>query len=194
MGCSNPHPHCQIWACSFFPSEPKLKDEKLRAYYQQHKRPLLDDYVRKELEKRERIVVENPDWLVVVPFWATWPFETMMISKNGNKRISDLTTQQINNLSIIMKELTTKYDNLFKCSFPYSMGWHGAPSGPLMSESSDHWTLHAIYYPPLLRSATVRKFMVGFELLCQSQRDLTPEQAADRLRQLDGKTHFTELL
>lgn len=137
-------------------------------------------------------MVENPDWLVVVPFWATWPFETMLISRNGNKRISDLTSPQINNLAVVVKELTTKYDNLFNCSFPYSMGFHGAPTGPKMQEDASHWTLHAIYYPPLLRSATVRKFMVGFELLCQSQRDLTPEQAADRLRQTDGKRHYTE--
>jgi UDPglucose--hexose-1-phosphate uridylyltransferase len=121
MGCSNPHPHCQIWACSFLPSEPAIKDQKMREYYQKHGRPLLDDYVEKELAKKERIVIENPDWLVVVPYWAVWPYETMIISRNGNKRISDLTTGQINNLAIVIKELTTKYDNLFKCSFPYSM-------------------------------------------------------------------------
>lgn len=116
----------------------------------------------------------------------------MLISRNGNRRISDLSLQQINNLAIVIKELTTKYDNLFKCSFPYSMGWHGAPTGDLTGQSDKHWTLHAIYYPPLLRSATVRKFMVGFELLCQPQRDLTPEQAASRLHELCGKKHYTE--
>lgn len=156
-----------------------------------HGRPLLDDYVSKEAIKRERIVIENADWLVVVPFWATWPFETMIISRNSNKRISDLTTQQINSLAIVIKELTTKYDNLFKCSFPYSMGFHGAPTGEKMNEDNSHWTLHAIYYPPLLRSASVRKFMVGFELLGQAQRDLTAEQAAARLKDLCGKTHYT---
>lgn len=192
MGCSNPHPHCQIWACSYLPSEPALKEENLRKYYSTHKKPLLDDYVAKELMKKERIVIDNEDWLVVVPFWAVWPFETMIISKNSNKRISDLKTQQINNLAVVIKELTTKYDNLFKCSFPYSMGFHGAPSGPSMNEDSSHWTLHAIYYPPLLRSSSVRKFMVGFELLCQAQRDLTPEQAAQKLRELNGKVHYTE--
>uniref|UniRef100_A0A182JD66 Galactose-1-phosphate uridylyltransferase n=1 Tax=Anopheles atroparvus TaxID=41427 RepID=A0A182JD66_ANOAO len=193
MGCSNPHPHCQIWACSFLPNEPKVKDDKLREYYAKHGRPLLDDYVKQELIKRERIVIENPDWLVVVPFWAVWPFETMLISRNGNRRITDLSVQQINNLAIVIKELTTKYDNLFKCSFPYSMGWHGAPTAELAgsADADQHWTLHAIYYPPLLRSATVRKFMVGFELLCQSQRDLTAEQAADRLRGLCGKRHYS---
>lgn len=194
MGCSNPHPHCQIWACSFFPSEPLTKDARLLEYYKENNRPLLDDYVKSELEKKERIVVENPDWLVVVPFWATWPFETMLISRNSNKRISDLTSSQINNLAVVIKELTTKYDNLFNCSFPYSMGWHGAPTGQKIKDDTGHWTLHATYYPPLLRSATVRKFMVGFELLCQAQRDLTPEQAADRLRQTDGKRHYSESL
>lgn len=192
MGCSNPHPHCQIWACSFFPSKPKNKNYYLKTYYEKYQSALLDDYVRKELEKRERIVIENPDWVVVVPFWAAWPFETLLISRNSNKRIDDLTDQQINNLSITIKLLTTKYDNLFQCSFPYSMGWHGAPTGPLNNDDISHWTLHAIYYPPLLRSANVRKFMVGFELLCQTQRDLTPEQAAAKLREIDGKKHYLE--
>lgn len=192
MGCSNPHPHCQIWACSFFPSEPLLKDKNLRTYYEQHKRALLDDYVERELVKKERIVVLNSDWLVVVPYWASWPFETMLISRNKNKRINDLTKSQIDNLAVTIKELTTKYDNLFGCSFPYSMGWHGAPTGDEAGNDSSHWTLHAIYYPPLLRSATIRKFMVGFELLCQAQRDLTPEQAAQRLRDIDGKKHYLQ--
>lgn len=193
MGCSNPHPHCQIWACSFFPSEPETKDRLMREYYQQHGRPMLDDYVKKELVKRERIVVENPDWLVVVPFWACYPFETMLISRDPKvKRISDMTQEQVNNLAITIKELTTKYDNLFNCSFPYSMGFHGAPTGDLMSNDTAHWTFHAIYYPPLLRSSTIRKFMVGYELLCQAQRDLTPEQAAERLRNLNGKHHYSE--
>lgn len=125
MGCSNAHPHCQIWSCSFFPNEPKLKDINLRSYYAEHKSPMLKDYVESEIKKRERIVIENNDWLVVVPYWAAWPFETMIICRNNNKRIIDLTQQQINTLSIVIKELTTKYDNLFNCSFPYSMGWHG---------------------------------------------------------------------
>lgn len=190
MGCSNPHPHCQIWACSFLPSEPALKNENLKKYYQKYKRPMLDDYVSKEVQRKERVVIENPDWLVVVPYWASWPFETMLISRNKNKRINDLTPKQRENLSLVIKELTTKYDNLFKCSFPYSMGFHGAPTGDMAAEDCSHWTLHAIYYPPLLRSATVRKFMVGFELLCQAQRDLTAEQAAERLRGLDGVHHY----
>ncbi|EDW51888.1 probable galactose-1-phosphate uridylyltransferase [Drosophila sechellia] len=193
MGCSNPHPHCQIWSCSFLPTEPQLKQERLRAYYATNERPMLADYVERELQRQERIVIENRDWVVVVPFWATWPFETMLISRNNNKRINDLTAEQRYNLALTMKELTTKYDNLFQCSFPYSMGWHGAPTGPEHAHaSSAHWTLHAIYYPPLLRSASVRKFMVGFELLAMAQRDLTPEQAAQKLREVDGKCHYLE--
>ncbi|XP_037948887.1 probable galactose-1-phosphate uridylyltransferase [Teleopsis dalmanni] len=192
MGCSNPHPHCQIWACSFMPSEPLMKHEKLRSYYEQHGRPLLDDYAKRELEKNERVVIENPDWLVVVPYWAAWPFETMIISRNQNKRLNDLTASQRENLARTMKEITTKYDNLFKCSFPYSMGFHGAPTADEEQKDNSHWTLHALYYPPLLRSATVRKFMVGFELLNEPQRDLTPEQAAQRLRQTDGQKHYLQ--
>lgn len=125
MGCSNPHPHCQIWACSFMPNEPKIKDQHLCDYYRKYGRPMLDDYVEREIRRNERVVINNPDWLVVVPYWATWPFETMLISKNRNKSLADLQQQQINNLSIVIKELTIKYDNLFNCSFPYSMGWHG---------------------------------------------------------------------
>lgn len=210
MGCSNPHPHCQIWACSYMPTEPETKDKHLREYFAKHGTAMLDDYVAKELVKKERIVIENPDWLVVVPYWAAWPFETMLVSRNKVKRICDLTQQEINNLAVVIKELTTKYDNLFKCSFPYSMGWHGrsrrayyvnhnvikicisgAPTGNLIDQDVNPWTLHATYFPPLLRSATIRKFFVGFELLCQTQRDLTAEQAADRLRQMDGRTHYS---
>lgn len=193
MGCSNPHPHCQIWASSFLPTEPEIKDRYLREYFVIYGRPLLEDYVKRELINKERIVIENPDFLVVVPFWACYPFETMIIARDSRvKRFNDLTSSQIANLSAVIKELTTKYDNLFKCSFPYSMGFHGAPTGEMLDYDDLHWTFHAIYYPPLLRSATVRKFMVGFELLCQAQRDLTPEQAAERLRNLDEKKHYSE--
>lgn len=125
MGCSNPHPHCQIWSSSFLPNEPRAKELHLKQYYEKHGRPLLDDYVARELTQRERVVIESPDWLVVVPYWAAWPFETMLISRNKTKRIDELTEGQQVSLSAVIKELTTKYDNLFKCSFPYSMGWHG---------------------------------------------------------------------
>lgn len=125
MGCSNPHPHCQIWSCSFLPNEPATKEHHLREYYAKFGRPLLDDYVERELVRKERIVIENGDWMVVVPYWAAWPFETLLISRNKNKRISDVTDGQKGNLAKVIKELTTKYDNLFNCSFPYSMGFHG---------------------------------------------------------------------
>lgn len=186
MGCSNPHPHCQIWACSYIPTQISLKDSNMFAYYEKHGTALLDDYVDRELKLKERIVISNEDWLVVVPFWASWPFETMLISRHKHKRISDLKPQHSQSLANIIKELTTKYDNLFQCSFPYSMGWHGAPS-----KEDNHWTLHAIYYPPLLRSANVRKFMVGFELFAETQRDLTAEQAAQKLRNVDGNKHYS---
>lgn len=125
MGCSNPHPHCQIWACSFLPNEPAVKEINLKKYYEKHGRAMLDDYVEKELVRRERIVIENKDWLVVVPYWAAWPFETMIISRNKLKRMDEIDESQKKSLAIVIKKLTTKYDNLFKCSFPYSMGFHG---------------------------------------------------------------------
>ncbi|XP_036450328.1 galactose-1-phosphate uridylyltransferase isoform X3 [Colossoma macropomum] len=138
---------------------------------------------------QERVVVENEHWLVVVPYWATWPFQTLLLPRRHILRLPDLTSQERNSLASIMKRLLTKYDNLFEVSFPYSMGWHGAPTGRYLKEDMSHWQLHAHYYPPLLRSATVRKFMVGYEMLAQEQRDLTPEQAAERLRAL-SEEHY----
>lgn len=184
MGCSNPHPHCQVWASSFMPTEPYKSDANQKLYYQQHGRPMLLDYVKLELEKKERIVVDNAHWLAVVPFWATWPFETLLLPKRHVLRLPDLTDEERNSLCGIMKELLIKYDNLFQCSFPYSMGWHGAPTGPKYSVDCSYWQLHALYYPPLVRSATVKKFMVGYEMLAQVQRDLTAEQATAKLRAL----------
>lgn len=125
MGCSNPHPHCQIWASSFLPSEPAVKDFKLKEYFNAHGRSLLDDYAAREVRLRERIVIEKVDWLVVVPYWASWPFETLLISRRKHKRLDELGAVQIESLAEVIKELTIKYDNLFNCSFPYSMGFHG---------------------------------------------------------------------
>lgn len=195
MGCSNPHPHCQIWSCSFLPSEPATKQAHLTAYHRQHGSALLVDYARREIERGERVVCVNASWLVVVPFWAAWPFETLLIAREPEcRRLGDLRAVQVRDLARIVRELTTRYDNLFRCSFPYSMGWHGAPTGAMAAPDTDAaWTLHATYYPPLLRSASVRKFMVGFELLCQTQRDLTAEQAAERLRQMDGQRHYSQV-
>jgi len=184
MGASNPHPHGQVWASDFMPNEPHKEDAAQRAYFQRHGRALLDDYTAAELERRDRIVVENDSWVAVVPYWALWPFETLLLCKQPVQRLPDLDDAARESLADILKRLTTRYDNLFETSFPYSMGWHGAPTGDAAREDQAHWRLHAHFYPPLLRSATVRKFMVGYELLAGAQRDLTPEQAAARLRDL----------
>ncbi|XP_055352401.1 galactose-1-phosphate uridylyltransferase-like [Paramacrobiotus metropolitanus] len=184
MGCSNPHPHCQIWTTNFLPNEPSKKDSRQLEYYRLHSTPLLCSYLRKEMEKKKRIVVETPYWVVVVPFWAQWPYETMVIPKRHILRLSDVTENEGTDLAECLKILLQKYDRLFDVSFPYSMGWHGAPTGKYLGADMDHWQLHAVFYPPLLRSATVQKFMVGFEMLACPQRDITPEQAADKLRSL----------
>ncbi|MDG2943805.1 galactose-1-phosphate uridylyltransferase [Exercitatus varius] len=186
MGCSNPHPHGQIWANSFLPNEVAREDINQRKYYQQQGSVLLVDYAKRELEQKERIVVETEHWLALVPYWAVWPFETLLLPKTHVKRLTELSAEQAQDLAVILKKLTTKYDNLFETSFPYSMGFHAAPFN---GEDNEHWQLHAHFYPPLLRSATVRKFMVGYEMLGESQRDLTAEQAAARLREL-SEVHY----
>lgn len=188
MGCSMPHPHGQIWANSFLPNEATTEDKHQRAYFGAHGRQLLLDYATQEAGG-ERVVVETAHWLVVVPYWAAWPFETLLMPKARVARLQDLDEAQRKDLAIALKKLTSRYDNLFTCSFPYSMGWHGAP---FSEGNQDHWQLHAHFYPPLLRSATVRKFMVGYEMLAESQRDLTPEQAADRLRAVSD-VHYNEI-
>jgi UDPglucose--hexose-1-phosphate uridylyltransferase len=181
MGCSNPHPHGQIWATDYLPNEPAAEDAQQRDYAARHGRPLLMDYARAEEEAGERIVVGNDDWLVVVPWWAMWPFETIVLPRRRQiLRLPELEPSERMSLSSIIKDLLKRYDRLFNTSFPYTMGWHGAPTGG--TTDVGHWQLHAHYYPPLLRSATVRKFMVGFEMLAEAQRDITPEQAAERLR------------
>ncbi|KAA0190017.1 hypothetical protein HAZT_HAZT001703 [Hyalella azteca] len=191
MGCSNPHPHCQIWASSFIPNEARIKHEKQKQYFEQHGRPMLMDYVHKELEKQERIVCSNDSWLVLVPYWAVWPYETMVLPKEHVRRFTDLTPEQRDSLADIIRQITTRYDNLFSCSFPYSMGWHGAPTGDHLQDPNEHWTFHGMFLPPLLRSATVKKHMVGYELLAQAQRDLTAEQAAQKLRDLPS-VHYKQ--
>ncbi len=186
MGCSNPHPHGQIWAGTSLPNEPTKEDKNQRAYFEQHGSVLLLDYANQEVEQKERIVVENEHWLAVVPYWAIWPFETILLPRAHVLRLPDLNDAQRDALAEVMKQLLTRYDNLFEVSFPYSMGWHGAPTD---DKNYDHWQLHAHYYPPLLRSATVKKFMVGYEMMGEAQRDLTAEQAAKRLRDLP-ETHY----
>ena len=186
MGCSNPHPHGQVWAQSQLPSLLQKEDDNQHKFYEEQGKPLLLDYARKELDMRERVVVENEDWLVIVPFWAAWPFETLLLPKAHRARITELSEAEQLSLGSILRDITARYDNLFECSFPYSMGWHGAPFD---DRNASAWQLHAHFYPPLLRSASVRKFMVGYEMLAEPQRDLSPEQAAERLRQ-QSPIHF----
>lgn len=190
MGSSNPHPHGQIWAQTILPNEARKEDENQRAYWEREKRPLLLDYAQLELEQQERIVVINDHWLAVVPYWAIWPFETLLLPRRSVQHLPELDNDERNALADILKRLLTKYDNLFETSFPYSMGWHGAPStqSPI---SNPYWQLHAHFYPPLLRSATVKKFMVGYEMLGEAQRDITAEQAAARLRALSEVHYLT---
>lgn len=186
MGCSQPHPHGQIWATGHLPNEAAAEDQHQRAYFAQHGRPLLLDVAEREIAQAERVVVQTDHWVAVVPFWATWPFETLLLPRFAVQQMPQLTAEQRADLALAIKRLTSRYDNLFQCSFPYSMGWHGAPFD---GQDSVPWQLHAHFYPPLLRSATVRKFMVGFEMLAEAQRDLTPEQAAQRLRSLSDQHH-----
>ena len=186
MGASNPHPHGQIWATDSLGAIAAREDAQQLAYYERAGRPLLLDYADQELQRGERIVVQNRSWLAVVPFWAVWPFETLLLPKIPVSRLPDLDAGQRRDLAEILQRLLIKYDNLFEVSFPYSMGWHGAPFN---GQDGRHWQLHAHFYPPLLRSATVKKFMVGYEMLAEPQRDLTAEQAAIRLQNL-ANTHY----
>lgn len=186
MGCSNPHPHCQIWANETVPNEPAKEQNALLEYRQRNGSCLLCDYVRFEAAEKERLVCENDNFFAVVPFWAVWPFETLVISKEHVTDIASLRSAGRTDLADILRRLTIRCDNLFKISFPYSMGFHQRPT-----DQSEHteWHFHAHFYPPLLRSATVRKFMVGYEMLASPQRDITPESAAERLRAL-SETHY----
>ena len=179
MGCSSPHPHGQIWATAHLPNEAVKEDCNQRAYFDKHGKPMLLDYVEKELAQQERLLYANVDWVVLVPYWATWPFETMVLPRFVVPYMTQLSATQQASLAEALKVLLVAYDQLFNCSFPYSMGWHGAPFNGV---DNAHWQLHAHFYPPLLRSSTVRKFMVGYEMMAEAQRDLTPEQAAERIR------------
>jgi UDPglucose--hexose-1-phosphate uridylyltransferase len=186
MGCSNPHPHGQVWASSSLPNEAAKEDGQQADYLAEHGTPLLVDYLQRELQAGDRIVVEEDHWVALVPYWATWPFETLLLPKRHVSRLNDLDGAERDGLARVLKRLLIRYDNLFETSFPYSMGWHGAPFG---DGDISHWQLHAHFYPPLLRSASVKKFMVGYEMLGEAQRDLTAEQAAQRLREV-SEVHF----
>jgi len=178
MGCSSPHPHGQIWASDFVPSELADEDREQAAWHVAHGHGLLETVVDRELADGSRVVAVNAQWLAVVPFWAAWPFEVLLIARDPVARLQDLDDAARDALARMLRVITGRYDALFDCSMPYSMGWHQAPG----TDDAPHWRLHAHFYPPLLRSASVRKFMVGFEMLAEPQRDLTPETAAERLR------------
>ena len=179
MGASNPHPHGQIWATEHIPNEPANELRAQQEYFGEHGRTLLADYLALELKQRERIVAENESWVALVPFWAVWPFELMLLPRQNTATLRELSQDARDGLAAILKQVTAGYNRVFDAPFPYSMGFHSAPCD---GEPHPEWTLHAHFYPPLLRSATVRKFMVGFELLGSPQRDITPESAAATLQ------------
>ena len=186
MGCSNPHPHGQIWAQRNVPGEPAKELRQMRRYFENRGSTLLGDYLAVELEREDRVVCENDRFAAVVPFWATWPFEIMILCKRRVASLLDMDDAEKTSLAGILRRVTTRYDNLFSCSFPYSAGMHQAPTD---GETHREWDWHMHFYPPLLRSATVRKFMVGYEMLGNPQRDVTPESSAARLRE-SSEIHF----
>lgn len=177
MGASSPHPHGQLWAVDMLPTEAQKEAVQQRDYATAHGSPLLLDYLNEELDKGERIIAQNEHWVALVPYWAVWPFESLVLPRRPVARLHDLNAQEQSTLADFVKTVFTQYDGLFNAPMSYSMGWHSAPAS-----SSDGWQLHMHIYPPALRSATIPKFMVGFELLSEKQRDITPEVAAQRLR------------
>ncbi len=181
MGCSNPHPHGQIWAQSTIPNEPAKETEQQTNYYKQHNRSLLHDYVTIELKEESRIVFQNDGFVVLVPFWAVWPFETIIISKRHFQHIGQMTEQEKADFAEAIKTITAIYDKVFNVSFPYSAGIHQQPTD---GKAYPGWHFHMHFFPPLLRSASVKKFMVGYEMLGSPQRDITPETSAEKLKSL----------
>lgn len=193
MGCSNPHPHGQIWTTTGLPEEPASELVQLQKYKQENNgRSLLADYAKVELEKKERVVFQNKSFVVVCPWWATWPFEVMILSIEQKRGLTELNEEEQLLLAEAVAEVTRRYDNLFETNFPYSSGIHQAPlEGTEEEINASH--LHMHFYPPLLRSATVKKFLVGYELMAEPQRDITPEQAAKRLRDCGGELYRKNL-
>ncbi len=187
MGCSNPHPHGQVWATDFLPDAIVTECQTQSDWLNVHGEPMLLQLAAREAGG-PRVIVESEHWLAIVPWWAQWPFETLLLPRFAVGRLPDLTPAQQHDLAQVLKELTVRYDNLFETSFPYSFGWHGAPTD---GDAHAGFQLHAHFYPPLLRSASVRKFMVGYEMLAEAQRDLTPEQAAEKLRAV-SPIHYRE--
>jgi UDPglucose--hexose-1-phosphate uridylyltransferase len=187
MGCSNPHPHGQIWANETIPEELERELSNSEAYFRRHHSSLLQDYLALELEKQERVILSNEHFVVVVPFWAVWPFETLVISRRRVSCLTELRREERAGLANILQGITIRYDNLFKTSFPYTMGLHQIPAG---QERSSGFHLHAHFFPPLLRSASVKKFMVGYEMLAMPQRDIAAETAAELLREAPSKHYL----
>lgn len=186
MGCSNPHPHCQIWATRHVPTGALRRLASQARYMEEHGRDLLGVYLEQELREGERLVGRNDHWVVLVPFWAVWPYETLVLPVRHVTDLRDLNGGERRALADILLKLNIRYDNLFRCSFPYSMAWHGRPAD---GEPHHWWRLHAGYFPPLLRSAAIRKFVVGYELAAEAQRDVNPEAAAETLR-AQPETHY----
>jgi len=183
MGASSPHPHSQVWATTHLPTLVQREDDRQREHMAAHGRPLLLDYAEQENAEGTRVLLRTEHWLIVVPYWAAWPFETLLVPLVPCPSLTALSDAAVADLVSMLARLQRGYDALFATPFPYSMGWHGTPDA-----SASHWQLHAHFYPPLLRSASVRKHMVGYELLAETQRDLMPEEAAERLRALVGAT------
>jgi len=181
MGCSNPHPHGQIWSQSSLPNEVDKKDKHQLDYYNKNKSSLLGDYLNQELSKKERIIFENDAFVILVPFWAVWPFEAMIVPKRHQSNILELKDNESLLFAEAISVLTKAYDKLFNTSFPYSSGIHQAPTN---GKDNSHWHWHMSFYPPLLRSATVKKFMVGYEMFGSPQRDFTAEIACNKLKEL----------
>jgi len=190
MGCSNPHPHGQIWAQRSIPEEIKKKSTQFLNYWNDKKESLLEAYLAQELEAKERILVENEYFVALVPYWAVWPYETMIVPRKKHADLTTLSEDEKLAYAEIIKALTTKYDNIFKTSFPYSAGIHQAP---VDGKKHPEWHMHMSFYPPLLRSATVKKFMVGYEMFANPQRDITAEQAADKIRS-QSEVHYSKEL
>jgi UDPglucose--hexose-1-phosphate uridylyltransferase len=188
MGCSNPHPHGQIWANETLPDELAKEVKAFLEYRRAHSTDLLSEYLSLELEKKERIVCANEHFVLLVPFWAVWPFETLLISRRPAPALPDLSEDERTGLADLLRKATIRYDNLFQTSFPYTFGFHQRPTD---GGAYPEFHLHGHYYPPLLRSATVKKFMVGYEMLSMPQRDITPEVAAKCLRELSD-THYLD--
>ena len=189
MGASNPHPHSQIWSTSVVPVEPAKEIHRQNEYMRHNRACMLCSYLAAEQANGERVVASNEHFTALVPYWAVWPFEVLLLSNRHVSSLTGLTPSEVSGLADIMRRVTARFDNLFEVSFPYSMGFHQAPTDGSPDEALH---LHAHYYPPLLRSATVRKFMVGYEMLAMPQRDLTPETAAERLRSL-SEVHYRQV-